>query len=173
MFHPRLAITRDSSATHTTLALRIASINHTCGLNIAPYSSLMSRVCFIFIPMCCVNLLHAQPILHLTLLFGAQLFNMASAVQSRLDYHCNAIHMRSVPVEVIRIGRWLGRIDIWLIQLRSKWIWCYGLWPSATAHVWEQNPTRVGIMNRTETNACTLHLITSKATRSIKMKHCK
>ena len=41
---------------------------------------------------------------HITI-FGAQLFNMASAVQSRLDYHCNAIHMRSVPVEVIRIGR--------------------------------------------------------------------
>ena len=170
MFHPRHTLTRDSSATHTTLALRIASINHTCGLNIAPYSSLMSWVCFIFIPMLCEPTTR-KSILDLILLFGAQLFNMASAVQSRLDYHCNAIHMRSVPVEVIRIGRWLGRIDIiWLIQLRSKWIWCYGLWPSATAHVWEQNPTRVGIMNRTETNACTLHLITSKATRSIKMK---
>lgn len=171
MFHPRLAITRDSSATHTTLALRIASINHTCGLNIAPYSSLMSWVCFIFIPMLCEPTTRTADLAsHITI--WCTTF-MASAVQSRLDYHCNAIHMRSVPVEVIRIGRWLGRIDIWLIQLRSKWIWCYGLWPSATAHVWEQNPTRVGIMNRTETNACTLHLITSKATRSIKMKDCK
>jgi hypothetical protein len=94
MFHPRHTLTRDSSATHTTLALRIASINHTCGLNIAPYSSLMSWVCFIFIPMLCEPTTR-KSILDLILLFGAQLFNMASAVQSRLDYHCNAIHMRS------------------------------------------------------------------------------
>ena len=126
MFHPRLTITRDSSATHTAFALRIASINHTCGLDIALYSSLMSWVCFIFIPMLCEPTTRTADLAsHITI--WCTTLHMASAVQSRLDNHCNAIHMRSVPVEMIRIGRWLGRIGIWLIQLRSKWRWCYGV----------------------------------------------
>ena len=128
MFHPRLTITRDSSATHTAFALRIASINHTCGLDIALYSSLMSWVCFIFIPMLCEPTTRTADLAsHITI--WCTTLHMASAVQSRLDNHCNAIHMRSVPVEMIRIGRWLGRIGIWLIQLRSKWKWrwCYGV----------------------------------------------
>jgi len=120
--------TGDRSATHTTLALLIASINHACSFKIALDPSLMCWVYSIFIPMLYGPTTRTAIILasHIIIWCTAQPFDMASTVQSRLDDHCNNDIIRSLTDEMIRICRWLGRFGIWLTQLRSKWRWCDG-----------------------------------------------